>query len=111
VEDLGVAYASLDEKQQAQLLKLIEEHAVAQRDALAAERLEKIRKAGLDKVKFAWMGSTEKGAAHYYRIQGPTFLVEYDNTQSNANHVHTVWRDFAGDWGADLLAEHYRKSH
>jgi hypothetical protein len=111
VEDAGVAYASLEEKQQAQLLKLIEEHAVAQKPALAAERIEKIRRAGIEKVKFAWMGSTEKGAAHYYRIQGPTFLVEYDNTQSNANHVHTVWRDFNGDWGADLLAEHYRTSH
>jgi hypothetical protein len=111
VEDVGVAYSALDEKQQAQLVTLIEEHAVAQKPALAAERLDKIRKAGLATVKFAWMGSTEKGAPHYYRIQGPTFLVEYDNTQTHANHVHTVWRDFNGDWGADLLAEHYRKSH
>jgi hypothetical protein len=49
----------------------------------------------------------EHGEAHYYRIQGPSFLVEYDNTQNNANHIHTVWRDFDGDFGRDLLREHY----
>ena len=53
------------------------------------------------------MGGLEKGQPHYYRIQGTTFLVEYDNTQNDANHIHTVWRDFKGDWGADLLALHY----
>jgi hypothetical protein len=108
IEDVGIAWPALDPKQQAQLVGLIEEHAAAQKSELAQERLAKIRAAGLEKVKFAWIGSAEKGAAHYYRIQGPTFLIEYDNTQNNANHVHTVWRDFDGDWGADLLAEHYR---
>jgi hypothetical protein len=55
------------------------------------------------------MGATTKapGAGHYYRIQGSTFLIEYDNTQNDANHQHVVWRDFAGDFGTDLLAEHY----
>jgi hypothetical protein len=70
-----------------------------------------IDKAGLDSLRFAWLGSTTKGERHYYRIQGPTFLVEYDNTQNNANHIHCVWRDFNGDFGRDLLAEHYRESH
>jgi len=107
-EDVGIAWPALDPKQQAQLVVLIEEHAAAQKSELAQERLAKIRAAGIEKVMFAWIGSAEKGAAHYYRIQGPTFLIEYDNTQNNANHVHTVWRDFDGDWGADLLAEHYR---
>jgi hypothetical protein len=50
----------------------------------------------------------EKGAAHYYRVQGPQFLIEYDNTQNDANHIHSVWRDFTNDFGRDLLAEHYR---
>ena len=67
-------------------------------------------KAGLDGIKFAWMGSLEKGKAHYYRIQGTTFLIEYDNTQNDANHIHCVWRDFNGDFGDDLLAQHYRSS-
>ncbi len=57
------------------------------------------------------MGSTEKGPGigHYYRIQGPSFLIEYDNTQTKANHQHIVWRDFTGDFGVDVLAEHYAK--
>jgi hypothetical protein len=54
------------------------------------------------------MGSTERGQGHYYRIQGTTSLIEYDNTQNDANHVHEVWRDFKGDWGMDLLAMHYQ---
>jgi hypothetical protein len=70
-------------------------------------RLEKIHKAGLDNVKFAWMGGLEDGQGHYYRVQGSTFLIECDNTQNDANHIHCVWRDFNGDWGADVLAEHY----
>jgi len=53
------------------------------------------------------MGGIEKGEPHYYRIQGTTFLVEYDNTQNDANHIHSVWRDFKGDFGVDLLALHY----
>ena len=63
----------------------------------------------MDHVKFAWLGGIEKGQGHYYRIQGPTFLIEYDNTQNDANHIHSVWRDFSGDFGKDLLAAHYRK--
>jgi hypothetical protein len=90
------------------LLRLIDEHAGSQADPLAKERLAKIREAGLASVRFAWMGAGEKGGGHYYRIQGPTFLVEFDNTQNNANHIHQVWRDFKGDFGRDLLAEHYR---
>ena len=68
-----------------------------------------MREAAPEDVRFAWMGATEPGpgSAHYYRVQGPTFLIEYDNTQGGANHQHTVWRDFDGDFGADLLAEHY----
>ena len=58
----------------------------------------------------AWAGGLDRGQPHYYRIQGPTFLVEYDNTQDEANHIHTVWRDFEGDFGEDLLAPHYRET-
>ena len=65
--------------------------------------------AGLDKVRFAWAGEIEKGKKHYYMVQGPTFLVEYDNTQNNGNHIHSVWRDFNGDFGRDLLREHLKQ--
>jgi hypothetical protein len=57
-------------------------------------------------VAFAWAGAAERGQKHYYRIQGPTFLIEHDNSQGNGNHVHSVWRDFNGDFGRDLLREH-----
>jgi len=107
-EDRGLSYADMTESQKALLVKLIEENAAAQPEAIARERLAKVRAGGLDKVKFAWMGGTEKGQGHYYRVQGPTFLIEFDNTQNNANHIHLVWRDFKGDWGRDLLAEHYK---
>ena len=68
-----------------------------------------IKAAGIENVRFAWIGATknEPGAAHYYRIQGPTFLIEYDNSQNNANHQHIVWRDFNGDFGDDILTKHY----
>lgn len=108
LEDRGVAYADLDEGQQGTLMALIEEVASAQAAELTADRLRKIKDAGLDGVKFAWMGSVEQGEGHYYRVQGPTFLIEYDNTQNRANHIHLVWRDFKGDFGRDLLREHYQ---
>ena len=108
-EDAGIAYAVLLEPQKAAFIALIEAFARCQRPEIAEQRLARIRKAGLDGVKFAWMGSLEKGQGHYYRIQGKTFIVEYDNTQNNANHVHTVWRDFHGDFGRDLLQDHHAR--
>ncbi len=62
-------------------------------------------------MTFAWAGSLERGEGHYYRIQAPNLLVEYDNTQNGANHVHTVWRDPQRDFGRDVLAEHYAAAH
>ncbi len=109
-EDKGVAYSQLSKEQQGTLLALIEEYLGAQPRAQALARLDKIRHAGFDQIKFAWMGGLERGEGHYYRVQGSTFLIEYDNTQNNANHIHCVWRDFNGDWGEDLLAEHYQNS-
>jgi hypothetical protein len=109
-ENSGLAYADMTTAQRGMLLALIEEYASAQPKALAAERVAKLRKAGLDGIKFAWMGGIEKGALHYYRVQGPTFLIEYDCVQNGGNHIHAVWRDFDGDFGLDLLEQHYKKS-
>jgi hypothetical protein len=106
LDTTGITYAELTADQQGMLLGLIEEYARVQRPELAEERLTQVREGGLDTVTFAWMGSLEPGEGHYYRIQGSTFLIEYDNTQNNANHVHTVWRDFDGDFGRDILKEH-----
>jgi hypothetical protein len=107
--DRGVAYSQMTAAQQAALVKLVEEHAGAQTDPIARDRLARAKSA-LSGIKFAWMGGTEKGQGHYYRVQGPSFLIEFDNTQNNANHIHEVWRDFKGDWGRDLLAEHYKSA-
>ena len=109
LEDFGVAHRDLDASQQEALWAIIEEYATAQPAPIADERLSAVRDAGLDNIKFAWMGGAARGEPHYYRIQGPTFLIEYDNTQGNANHIHSVWRDFKGDFGRDLLAAHYRQ--
>ena len=108
-DDVGVAYSQLDGNQQATLWALIEEYAVVQPAPISEERLSKVRAAGLADIKFAWMGSVMAGEPHYYRVQGPTFLIEYDNVQNEANHAHSVWRDFDGDFGRDLLAAHYRE--
>jgi hypothetical protein len=106
-ERKGISYGDLTGEQQGLLLSLIREFASVQPPAQAQARLARV-KAELPNVKFAWMGGLEKGQGHYYRIQGSTFLIEYDNTQDNANHIHCVWRELKGDWGGDLLAEHYR---
>ena len=65
----------------------------------------------LDRLAFAWAGGLEAGEPHYYRVQGPALLVEYDNTQRGVNHVHAVWRDLDRDFGGDVLAAHYRHHH
>ena len=107
--DQGVTYASLRGEQQQLLMRLIEVYAGNMETDIAAARMAKIRSAGLDKIRFAWAGEIEKGKKHYYMIQGPTFLVEYDNTQNDGNHIHSVWRDFNGDFGRDLLREHLQQ--
>jgi hypothetical protein len=71
------------------------------------KRMALIQEQGMDAVRFTWIGSSDRGEPHYYRVQGPGFLIEYDNTQNGANHAHLVWRDFAGDFGRDLLRAHY----
>jgi hypothetical protein len=109
LESVGLRAGDMSASAQGLLLSLIEAHASVQQADLAAQRLAAIKASGFEHVRFAWIGETTRvpGAAHYYRIQGPTFLIEYDNTQNNANHQHIVWRDFAGDFGEDLLAKHY----
>jgi hypothetical protein len=108
LDDKGIAYSRLTKMQQGLFLTLLQEYATVQTPEIAKRRLEAVHKAGMDGVKFAWMGGIERGQPHYYRIQGTTFLIEYDNTQNDANHIHSVWRDFQGDFGVDLLALHYQ---
>jgi hypothetical protein len=105
---IGIRVAELRPDQVAILLRLLDVYLGRMAEPLAEQRRAAIERTDFDEVAFAWAGSTQPGRAHYYRIQGPSFLVEYDNTQNNANHIHTVWRDFEGDFGRDLLREHYR---
>ena len=103
----GVRYENLDVRQQAILKALVETHASVQRSDVVAARLDSV---DWHTMEFAWIGGLERGQGHYYRIQCSKFLIEYDNTQNEANHVHAVWRDFKGDFGEDALAEHYATS-
>ena len=80
-------------------------------DEIAANQWRKIEGDGLDTVTFAWMGGPESREGHYYAVQGPRFLIEYDNTQNDANHIHSVWRDPENDFGATLLRDHYAEAH
>lgn len=107
---VGLSGAQISRDQQSQLVRLISTYVRRFRSELADEDMRKIQKAGIDRVRFAWYGSLERGAKHYYRVQGPTFLMEYDNTQNNANHIHAVWRDFSNDFGDDILRQHYEKT-
>lgn len=109
LDPIGIGYGDMSPSVQKAFIALIELHASSQQPALADARMSRIKSAGFDKLRFAWIGATTQapGNGHYYRIQGPTFLIEYDNIQNNANHQHIVWRDFNGDFGMDLLAEHY----
>lgn len=107
----GIQVNRLGQQQADILMRLLREYASNMPPDIAAARLEKIRAAGFGNLFFGWAGGREHGEPHYYRIQGPTFLIEYDNTQNNANHIHTVWRDFNGDFGLDLLAMHHKNAH
>jgi len=107
---IGLEASAMTPAQVDLLKKLVDVYTGYVADDLAADRLAKVRKAGFEKVAFAWAGETERGKKHYYRVQGPTFLIEYDNTQNDGNHIHSIWRDFDGDFGRDLLREHLRSN-
>ena len=108
LENSGIRYQDLNSRQKRMLIALIDELASIQPEVIAKARMETIRSEGLDDIKFVWIGGIERGDPHYFRVQGASFLIEYDNTQNNANHIHLVWRDFAGDFGRDLIRMHYQ---
>jgi hypothetical protein len=106
----GVAAADLDAEQREMLRALLGTYL----DRVPAELSVLSRyddDAALDAVHVAWAGSTDPGAPHYYRLQGPRLLAEWDNTQRGANHAHSVWRDPTADFGLDVLARHRAELH
>ena len=106
----GLSASKMNAKQFDALMALVEEYARNVPGELAEGRIAQINKAGRN-IYFAWSGGINRGDPHYYRVQTPYFLIELDDTQDNANHIHSVWRDFTGDFGEDLLMKHYQASH
>jgi len=106
----GISASKMTGAQFDKLQALLAEYANNVPGTVAQAREEQIRKAGKN-IWFAWSGGVNKGDPHYYRIQTASFLIEYDDTQDHANHIHSVWRDFNGDWGEDLLKDHYQAAH
>jgi hypothetical protein len=107
----GLAYTEMTPAQQKQLRALVDVYAGRLRTELAQAEIQWIVDRGWSSVHFAWAGGLESGTPHYYRIHSPDFVIEYDNTQNAANHIHTTWRKFTGDFGRDLLREHHLESH
>jgi hypothetical protein len=95
----GIAFAQLSDSQKPMLRALIESYAADMPLEVAQAWLDEIEKAGIDSVKFAWAGAAERTQQHHYRVQGPSFLIEFNNTQNGANHIHSVWRNMLGDFG------------
>jgi len=106
----GITADALKPNQRELLMKLVDVYTGFMASDVAADRTAKLKKAGVEKIGFVWAGEVERGKKHYYRVQGPTFLIEYDNTQNDGNHIHSVWRDFDGDFGRDLLREHLKST-
>jgi Protein of unknown function (DUF3500) len=107
----GISVARLNEAQQSGVMRILELYAGTMRREVATAAIGKVREAGLDKLHFAWAGSPAPGRPHYFRVHGPAALIEYDNTQDGANHVHSVWIDPASLFGRDLLKAHYQGAH
>jgi hypothetical protein len=107
----GLAAASMDAGQRELLRALLRCYTGRAPEEVSRWHEARYADSGLDAVHFAWAGSLETGQACYYRLHGPRLLVEYDNAQRQANHAHSVWRDPANDFGADVLAAHHQAHH
>ena len=107
----GIAGSLLDQRQLDLLAALVGGVVRRLPDEVAGAQMHDLERAGFDNLTFAWAGGTSPGERHYYRVQGPTLLIEHDNTQANGNHIHSAWRNPADDFGDDVLAAHYRLHH
>ena len=111
LQPVGIKLKELTIQNQELLLQLINEYLKVMPEEMANKRFKNIQSEEIGEIRFGWAGGTKSGEPHYYRIQGKSFLIEFDNTQNNANHIHSVWRDFEGDFGRDLIREHYQHSN
>ena len=110
LDHAGIRASALSDAQRAQLDRLIGEYVHNMDDESAHRWMERIAAGSDDELYFAWAGPAEAGQGHYYRVHSPEFLIEYDNTQNDANHVHSVWRDLRDDFGGDVLRQHYEQA-
>ena len=107
----GVRFGELSGDERVKLVKLLRLYTDRQADPIAEAMFRRIERTELGEVRFAWLGGAEQGEPHYYALKGKSFVVEYDKTQNQANHIHSVWRSLEGDFGEDLLAAHYHDAH
>lgn len=107
LEPAGLSARDMSAGERQQLRELVELYVNRSVSASASEVLQRLDAAGFDNLRFAWAGGLEPGQPHYYRVHGPTLLIEYDDTQNEANHIHTVYRDLQHDFGGDVLRAHY----
>jgi hypothetical protein len=107
----GVAFGELDGEQRARFTALLESYVTRVHPTMLGQEMDRIATAGMDALHFAWAGGTEYSQGHYYRLQGPVTVIEFNNTEDDANHAHSVWRDPANDFGRDLLMEHLVGEH
>lgn len=110
-ESPGLAASEMTDAQRTTLDELIGVYVGRLPDTLAAVERQRVAATAAEDVHFAWAGPQERGKGHYYRVQAPTFLAEYDCTQNDANHIHAVWRDLVNDFGDDILKRHYEAAH
>jgi hypothetical protein len=101
----GITYDKLNEDQRRMLQSLVEAYAQDMPSEVGHAWLDEIKKAGVEKVAFSWTGPADRSEPHAYKVQGPTFLIEFNNTQNNANHIHSVWRNMLGDFGIPVAAK------
>ena len=106
----GLGWSSMTGETRGQLGELVRHYVMRTNDELSGPYWRKLE-SQFDAVTFAWTGGEEPGQGHYYTIKAPGWLIEYDNTQNGANHIHSVLRDIAGDWGDDVIAQHYAQAH
>ena len=110
-ERVGLPAELMSAGQRQLLISLLKVYIERKPPDVAQSALRKVEEEGLNNILFGWAGSHRRGQRHYYRIHGPSFFVEYDNTQNMANHIHSVWRDITGDFGFDVLQAHYQQHH
>lgn len=110
LKPVGILVSEMSGVQYELLKKLIRSYLSSMPSAIAEIRMKRLAKEDMNSLRFGWAGELVPDKPHYYRIQGKTFLIEFDNAENNGNHIHLVWRDFNGDFGTDLLKEHYWNS-